>query len=263
MRYFLIFILVFCVNSFAVSFTGVVKPIYEAKVSLETDGIVSSIYLKEGDRVRNGDVILRLDDTLQLLETKRRKIIFEDRTEIESAKKSFDILQNILEKKEELYRQTKAVSLNNLNQLRMQYIKAKGEIESLKAREFKEQIEYKISKEVLEQYKLRSPVNGTITKIVPKKGEWVQTSNEVVHIVDSDICYVEIDIDTSTLSLLELNSEVLIAFGEDDSKVEKTGIVSFISVIADMSSGLVRAKVQFDNKDRIIIPGTTAVVMIK
>lgn len=241
--------------------TGIVKPIYEAKLGSSTEGIVSEVFYKEGDTVKKNDIIIKLDDKLQKLETIRRKVVLEDKTQLVSLQKNLRILEDILIKKEKLYKTTKAISLNELNQLKMQYINTKGEVESLKNNEQKEQIEYKISSEVLEYYNIKAPANAIITKIIPKKGEWVQTGKEIVHIVDISTCFVEIDADVFLLKKLKLNSNVDVEVKVDEKTIIKQGKVSFVSAVADSSSSLVRVKVNFDNKDKAIIPGIAASIV--
>lgn len=241
--------------------TGIVKPIYEGKLSVSTDGIVSKILLKEGDFIRKGQIILKLDDKLQRLETLRRKTILDDKTQEKSLELNLVILKDILVKKEQLYKDTKAVSLNELSQLRMQYINSKGELANLKANEVKEDIEYQISAEVLEYYKLKSPTNGIITKIEPQEGEWVQVGKEIVHITNITTCFVEIDLEVSVLKDISVNSKVTVEVNNGVNIIKKEGRVNFISAVADSSSGLVRAKIYFNNKDNKVIPGLTATVI--
>jgi len=243
------------------SITGIVKPVYQGKLSVSTDGIVSKIILSEGDSVKEGQVILKLDDKLQKLETLRRKMVLDDKTQIETLEKSLMIMKDIIIKKEKLYKDTKTISLNELNQLRIQYINTQGELETLKANEAKEEIEYNISNEVLAYYNLKSPIDGVITQIVPKIGEWVQTGKEIVTVVDTRTCFVEVDLDLRSFNKIALNSKVKVQIGDFDKTIEKTGVVKFISEVADSSSSLIRAKIYFDNTDKAVMPGTTASII--
>lgn len=243
--------------------TGIVKPIYEGKIGISTEGKVEKVFLKEGDRVKKGEVILSLDSNLQNLETKRRKLLLDDKTQVVSLRKNLRVLESILNKKQKLYNQTKSISLNELQQLRMQYTNTKAELQSLRINEKKEQLEYEISKNVLKYYKLTSPVDGIITDILPKVGEWVQVGKEIVQIVNIDTCFVEVDLSVNDLQVVSLNSKVDIEINDGNKTFIKEGTVSFISAIADSSSGLIRAKIDFDNKDKKAIPGLTANVLFK
>jgi len=241
--------------------TGIIKPIYEAKISVSVDGVVSKINFKEGDFVRKNNVIMKFDDKLQELETKRRKIILDDVTKLNSSKENLEILEKALEIKEEVYKKTKSISLNELNGLRMQYIGSKSEYESLKTAKQKEEVEYLIALNLLDYYKVKSPVDGIITKINPKLGEWVQAGDEIVHIVNTEICYVEIDLEIQQLKKLKLDSSVVVEVSENEKVIQKEGKVVFISAVADSSSGLIRAKINFDNKTNKVTPGLHAKII--
>tara|TARA_B100001063_G_C16778178_1_gene567738 strand:- start:2234 stop:2983 length:750 start_codon:yes stop_codon:yes gene_type:complete len=238
--------------------TGIVKPIYDANLSVATDGIVNKLLLQEGSVVKKNQSILKLDDKLQKLETKRRKLVLDDKIKLKSLVKNLVIMKDLLNKKEQLYKTTKAISLNELNQLRMQYINFKAEIETLRANEKKEEVEYKISAEILDYYDLRSPIDGVITEIKPQMGEWVQSGDEIVTVVNVKTCYVEVDIDSSLVKDISMDKKVLVEVVNTNNPIQKEGTFSFISAVADSSSGLVRAKVLIKNEDNTVVPGVTA-----
>jgi RND family efflux transporter MFP subunit len=193
---------------FAFEITGIVQPISKATISVSTDGMIENIILKEGSRVKKNQVILKMDDNLQKLETQRRKIVLDDKTKIKSLEDNLVIMKDLLVKKEKLYKDTKAISLNELNQLKMQLINIKGELAALKANEKKEKIEYVISKEVLKYYEIKSPINGQIVSIKPQIGEWVQTGNEVANIINIDKCYVEANIDVNIVQAIKIGTKL-------------------------------------------------------
>jgi multidrug resistance efflux pump len=189
--------------------------------------------------------------------------LVDDTFQLESLEKNIEIFEDMLDKKQKLYDTTKSISFNELQQLKIQYTNTKAELESLKLNEKKENIEYEISREVLNYYRLKSPVDGTIIRIEPKIGEWVQVGKEVVQIVNSETCYVEVDLTTDNLQQITLNSKVKIEVSNGAETVIKDGLVTFISPIADSSSALIRSKISFDNKDHKAIPGLSAKVILE
>jgi RND family efflux transporter MFP subunit len=240
---------------------GIIKPIYEAKISVATDGIVSKIIKQEGTKVKKGDTIIRLDDKLQALDTKRKKIILDDKIKLNSMKESVEILSKILDSKQDLYDKTKSISLNELNNIKMQFIGAKAEYNTTIKDEEKEKIDYQIAIKLLDYYRVKSPVDGIVTKIEPKIGEWVQSGTQVAYIVNTEICFVEIDIDAKTLDRLSVGSKVDVEVEVNNKLIKKEGKVVFISAVADSSSGLIRTKVNFDNKKDKVTPGLQAKII--
>lgn len=237
---------------------GTIKPIYDVELSVLVDGVVSKVFYKEGDFVKKGDALLQLDDTLQTLETKRREIIYKDRIKIEVLEENLDTMGVILDKKERLYKDAKAVSLNELEQMKMQYANLRGEYLELKNSKKKEKIEYEISAKVLDFYTLKSPVDAKINTIKPKLGEWLQTGDKVIRIIDSTICFVELDIEASLVKSLSFGQSVEVEVSYNDKVIKKEAKIDFISNIADSASELFRVKVSFENRDREILPGVSA-----
>jgi RND family efflux transporter MFP subunit len=252
----LFFLYVSCLYSTEI--TGIVKPINEVKLSVSTDGLVSSIVSKDGAYVKKGQIVLKLDDKLQKLQTLRQKIVYEDKTKLNSLRKSVKILKEIVKKKEMLYNETKSISLNELNQMKMQLINIEGELASMVENEKKEKIEYQISDEVLKYYSIRSPIDGVVVQVKPKIGEWIQTGNEVAIIVDATKCYVEANTDIMTLKNLKIGENIQVVASDGNSTVQKVAVIDFISATADSSSGLVKVKAIFDNSDFKVTPGITA-----
>ncbi len=240
------------------AFIGLIKPIYDIKLSVAVDASVKKILLKEGDVVKKDQTIIYLNDELQSLETSRRLLIYEDNSKAESLKENLVIMKNLVEAKERLYTKTKAVSLNDLNRLKMQYINLKSEYEIDLESKKRENIEYQIANTVLEYYKIKSPITGIITEIKPSVGERLQTNSEIVRIVNVDVCYVELDIDSNLLDEIDKKKSVVVEVERAGKIIKKKGKIEFVSVIADNASGLVRVKISFDNKDKAVLPGVTA-----
>lgn len=240
-----------------VLFSGIVKPINQIQLSVLSEGQIEKIYFQEGSVVNKESMILSLEKNMQALETKRKELAYLDKSRIEALKKNIAILQGLVQNKKSLYESSKAISYNALQQNEMELINLEGQLETLYENKKKEKIEFEIAKQALDNYYLKSPINGIIVHIKPKVGEWVQRGDSIVTITDVDKCYLEIDVDFQALQLIKFNQEVKIKFA-DSSKV---GHIDFISPVADNSSGLVRVKIVFDNKDRKVIPGMNAEVI--
>ena len=266
MKIFIFFIIIsIAINAeeFATPLEGIIKPVYQAKISMSTEGKAEKILLKEGSKVRKGEVILSLDSALQRIETRRRKLLVEDTIKRDSLQKNLKILKDILDKRQELYDATKSISANELNQLKMQYINTEAELEATIINDKKELIEYEISKKILETYDLRAPVNGIITRIEPKIGEWVQMGKEIVEIVNTDVCFVEIDLTAKEFQSVSVGSKVKLKIFNGRDTFIRAGKIKFISTVADSSSRLIRSKIEFDNKDGKAIPGLSAELILK
>jgi len=241
---------------------GILKPKYSAKLSFATSGIVWKIYKKEGDTIKKGEVIIKLDDSLALLNEKRANYLYEESKKDNFLEQSINLMKKILESKERVYKQTKAVSLNELYKLKMQYLDKQLQLKNFEETKAKYMYDFLLAKEKRKYYELYSPVDGIITKIVPEIGEWIEQGKVVVEVVDKSKCFVEVNIEAKVASRLKLNQKAFIFVEINNKEIKKEGIIKFISPVADSSSSLVRVKVYFNNKDLKVIPGILARVVI-
>ncbi|PCJ16076.1 MAG: hypothetical protein COB02_17085 [Candidatus Cloacimonadota bacterium] len=238
-------------------FPGVVKPIHDVELSFPIDGTALIRFVDEGDRVEIGSKLLKVDDSLQALEVSRRKLLWNDRTKLDSLNKQNNIIKGLYKSTKNLYEKTGSVSKDELKKLEIRVLSGDGTILGLEQLEKKEKLEYEIARQVLSKYLLNSPIKGIVTNVAIEVGEWVKTGGPVVRIVDNSICYLEVNIEEKYIQRLKLNSEVKISIKSGDLFIDKKAIVTFVSPIADQASGLVLIRAQFDNQDEKIIPGIT------
>jgi HlyD family secretion protein len=243
-------------SSFAFGYDGIIYAKNTTKMSLQIDGVVSSVFVKEGSRVTKDFVILKLDDSLQKLEVERRKSILDDVSEYESNKKNLVLAKSLYESTKSLYEKTASVSKDELNNIEMQYQTLLGKVNSFEARKAQEKVEYSIAKEVLERYQLISPVNGIVTSLEIQKGEWAKAGEVQAVIVDNSICFVELNIEENIGRQIKSGKKAVIY----SSGYKKQGVVTYISPVADKTSGLIKVKVEFENPNSNFIAGTLAKV---
>ena len=245
----------------AATFEGIVNPLYDIKLAMPIDGIVAKIFVKEGDQVAKGGRLLKLDDTLQTLEVARRKEVFEDNSELDANKKNIVILKALLDSSQKLFESTASVSHDEVTNLEMQYHTLKGKIEITEAKKKQELIEYNISQEVLARYILTAPIDGTVTAIKIKEGEWAKTGEMMISVVNKSFCVVDFNIEERYARALRTGKPVSLRVQEGEAMTGKKGRIVFVSSVADRASALVKVKVEFENRNGTVIPGVIAQIL--
>lgn len=112
----------------------------------------------------------------------------------------------------------------------------------------------------LADYTLRSPTNGTITKINTEKGEQTSAANPVMVMMAESNLQIEVDIpesDITKVQIANLVSVTLDAFGEDR---KFSGTITFIDPAATIIQDVVyyKVKVSFNDEAQEVKPGMTA-----
>ena len=211
--------------------SGITEPYLDVTLGLADAGIIRNQYFKEGDRVKQGDVILELDKNLEKLEVERRKAIM-------------DQDKMIHDSTQELSETTKSVSKEDL-------IKAESDYEVATA-------DYQIAVQQLADRRLVAPFSGAITEVLLKPGAAVAPYQPLVRLVDISRCYFVGHVDGSAASRLRLDQPVKI---EMDGGQTMEGKICYISPVVDAASGLARIKAIFDNPGGKIRPGLAARMM--
>ena len=243
-------------------FIGIIKPIHDVKVSVPLDGIVESIYVREGSYIKKGQKILKLKNRLQQLELNRRKVIWQDKAQLNAALKNREIQKSLLDSTRELYDQTRAVSQQELQLLESKFHTLNGDIQMRRENEKKEKIEYTIARQLLSKYLISSPISGVVIEMGLQKGEWAKSGKPFVRIVNTNTCFIDINIDEAYSSKLKVGNKINFTVQTKSVIAKKKGKITFISPVADMASGLVRIKIQFPNRKNRVTPGLSATINI-
>lgn len=238
--------------------SGITEPIKDVTLGLSVPGIVSRILVKEGDVVKKGQSILHLDKRTEELEAARRKVIWESKAEQEGAKVRAKTLKEIYESTAELYDSTRSISTEELKMSELEYRLAVAEKERLDSAELREKIEYDMALEDLNKRTLKSPITGTVIKVLHEEGESTEEHQPLVRVVDTSRCRFVCNLDESLGRLLKKGREVTLMIGSVQDPIEKKGTVSFVSPVVDSASGLMEVKVEFDNSDGAVRPGLSA-----
>lgn len=164
--------------------TGDIETIYEAYISPEINGQITSINVKEGNYVRKGQLLAKLNsDVIE--------------TNIAQLKTQLDLAETMYTKQTELW--------NKQIGSERQYLESKANYESL-------QNQLKTLNAQYEKTVLRSPINGYIEYINKKEGEFAMPGMQFMQIVNLDELYVTAKISETYLPVIKAGIEVEITF---------------------------------------------------
>ncbi|NIB44506.1 efflux RND transporter periplasmic adaptor subunit [Pseudomaricurvus alkylphenolicus] len=239
-------------------FDGVTKPISDLDLSVSVDGVVHQLFVSEGQHVKKGEPLLRLDDRLQAFEARLRKQILNDKARYESSKYNRDIVESLLKSARELQKSTGSVSNEEVMRLDMQFNTVAGEVRAMEQAKKREKLEYDAAQAELERHTLVSPIDGIVTEVLLDVGEWAQSGEVVIKVVDPSSCFLEVNIEERQVRHLQELDAVPVFVSAGDRTLEKSGKVVFVSPVADQASGLVRVKLRFENLERDVWPGMPA-----
>ena len=214
--------------------TGIVEPFIKVTLSAPVSGIVTSRKFQEGDSIKAGDVLLELDSNLERLEMERRKVVRDQkRSDFQGTKK--------------LYGTTKGISKEEMDKQEAEYRVA--------------ELEYDMAVEQLRRRQIIAPHSGVINEIKLEVGESCQPYEPLIQLVDTRQCYLVANIEASQGGLLKQDKTVKLKIDLGSGNTEASGKIIFLSPVVDPASGLQKIKILFENKDAIIRPGLTGVML--
>jgi membrane fusion protein, multidrug efflux system len=186
-------------------------------VSSKLPGIVTAIYVKEGQHVSKGQTLAQVDD--QIL----RANMAELRTQL-------DLSTTMFEKQQNLWNQ-----------------KIGSEVQYLNAKNQKESLERKMStlNDQMSQARIISPINGTVDAVIIKLGDNAAPGSPAFRVVNGSDLRVIANVAEAYASKIKTGDQVVLDF-PDISKNIRTKI-GFASKVIDPTSRTIKIEVPLQN----------------
>jgi HlyD family secretion protein len=191
---------------------------YQEQVLLspEVIGKVSTIYVKEGQQVKAGDLLLHLDDqTYRAQVAQQQAAVHQQRINIEQQRLNLANQQNQYKRKIELHRM-KMIADSAIDDARYALDSAGIELRNSSARLQQAEALLKQTNEQLAKTNIRSPISGTITSMNIKVGETAVASqigiagSSLMTIANTDTMITEVNVDETDIAKIAVGQEVAI-----------------------------------------------------
>ena len=213
--------------------SGKVEANEEAWISPETNGQIKKIYIKEGQRVSTGQLLVTLNTDIT------EKSIKEVETNLELQKKLF-------EKQKDLWEQNIGTEV--------QYLQAKTAYESTEAR-------LSTLKEQLEMARIKAPFNGFVESIPVKEGELAMPGTRLLYMVNLKNLKVTANVSENYLNTVKKGEEVDVEFPDTPGHKKTLKITRVGNVIENLSRTF-EIELDMSNNDEKIKPNQLATMKL-
>jgi HlyD family secretion protein len=192
--------------------------LYEEQVLLspEVIGKVSTIFVKEGQQVARGDVLLHLDDQSYRAEVAQQEAaVRQQRINIEQQQLNLANQQNQMKRKVELHR-VRMISDSAIDDARFAVDGAAIELRNSRSRLEQAEAVLRQSNERLAKTSVRAPIGGTITALEIKVGETAVASqvgiagSSLMTIANTSTMMTEVNVDEADIAKISVGQEVAI-----------------------------------------------------
>jgi len=237
----------------SVSANGTINPVTLVSVGTQVSGIVTKLYVDFNDKVKKGQVLLELDDSLL------RAQIAQSQANVNSAQASLDLAQANEARNRSLYAQD-FVAKQDLDNSVQALKSAKAQLDVTRAQLKRDQtnLGYSI---------IRSPVSGVVVDRQIDVGQTVASSYQTPMLIKiaQDLSKMQIDTTFAEADIGNIKVGQKVKFNVDafpDRNFE--GVVKQVRLNATTTSNVVTydVVVNVDNPEEILLPGMTAYVNI-
>lgn len=243
---------------------GLIEPLQQATLASTVVGRIQRVLIKEGDTVKAGQVLVELEQELEALEVERRRLVAENKSEIEIARERAALLEKEWQATAKLREATRSVSQEELDKKQIEYKLARAETAQLEIREKIEVLEHKIAQAQLDRRLIRAPNDGVVTRVHAQPGEISEVRQPLVAMVNASACYLVANIEPAISAGLRPGgvARVKIDPASGGSALEVSGTVDSMSPVIDSASGLRRVKILLPNRDGRITPGLVGTLVV-
>lgn len=198
-----------------VSATGKIQPELQVKINAEVSGEITALPVKEGQKVKKGDLLVKVKPDLYIAQRDQQKamLVVSEATMIK-AEADYKRAKGLFEKK--------LLSDQDLETAKTNYSVQKAQWESAEAA-------LSQAEESLRKTTIYSPIDGTVSNLISRLGERVNGSSfmqgtEIMTVADLKSMEAQIDIDENDVVLVKIGDTSRISVDAYPGK-KFTGIV--------------------------------------
>lgn len=249
----------------------VLRLLEEAEVPAQEAGVVTNVAVREGQRVKQGELLTQIDDQVARLAAEAAQSQYQiaqakamNDVRIRFAKKSLEVSAAELRRStDSIERFAKSVSQSQLDVERLTVEKTRLEIKQAEHQlriatlEMKaQQNELAARKVDVTRRRIEAPFDGTIVQMFVRLGEWVEPGQKALRIVDTTRLKAEGFLAADDAAADLRGAPVRVTVRQADA-TESTfnGTVSFVSPEIDPITGQVRIWAEIDNRAGRLRPG--------
>ncbi len=249
----------------------------EAEVPAQEAGVVVNVAAREGQRVKQGELLAQVDDQVPRLAADAAKAKYDithekatNDVKIRYAQKALEVSEAELKRStESIEKFAKSVSQSQLDveQLTVQKNRLEAEEaeheQSIAGLEMKAQEnEWNAARAQIARRKIAAPFDGTIVQVYLRKGEWAEPGQKALRIVNADRLKAEGFIRAEDAAIAASGKPVELTIDLGGKPQTFSGKVAFVSPEVDPITGQVRVWAEIENHDGKLRPGQSAKMVL-
>jgi len=224
---------------------AITKPSADVTLAFIRPGRIDEVRVKEGDAVKEGDILLRLDDEAEKIQLDQLKAQADDTIRIRAAE------EQGLQKKED-YKKLEwagkqgAATTWEIEHARLEVIIGELSVDLAKFTQAQDKLKYDEAKVQISRMRLISPISGKVEQLFLRRGESAEALAKVVRVVKTDILWADAPVPLVLARKLKLGGAATVEFPQTDGK-PVDGKIIFMAAVADAASETLIVRVEVTN----------------
>jgi len=231
----------------------VIHPSMEIRLASATVGLLSEVPVERGQLVRQGEIVARLESSVQEVELSLTALRAASNIEVEIARVRANLTEARGVRIEELYARKVATEIEYL-ELQAERRLSVLETERAAAEAQAALLEHQRAERLLELRRIRSPFDGIVVERLLSAGEFVHQDAPVLHLAQVDPLHVEAFLPTSMLYAVEVGMSATI-FPQQPVGGAYEAMVTVVDQVVDAASSTFGVRLALPNPEVAISAG--------
>lgn len=222
-----------------------IEPRQVLKLAAPVQGVVASVDVDRGDRVKKGQVLARLDSEVEEASALLARVKAANDTAVESGRARLDFLKRKQNRNVQL-RTTEAVSFAQLDESTADARVAEATLREAELNVVMARLEQRRAEGLLQQRRIVSPVDGVVTERLLGPGEFRNDQAHVLTIAEIDPLRVETFLPIATYGRIKVGDKAEI---QPEAPVGGRYVATVIVVdqVFDAASGTIGVRLELPN----------------
>lgn len=233
------------------SYEAISRPSEDVTLSFVPPGRIEKVFVKDGDVVKPGQPLVKLDDAAERLQLAQLEAQAKDTTHVRAAGAQLAQAKVDLEKVQWGFEHNVATKLE-VDHARLEVTIKKLSLELAEFNHRQDELKHAQAKVHVGRMQLVSPIAGRVETIVVSPGECTDALEDIIRLVKIDPLWVEAPVPVQSVRSLKLavggRAEVVFPdYGDDGEAKTATGKIIFVAAVADAGSNTQMVRVEVPN----------------
>jgi RND family efflux transporter MFP subunit len=236
------------------TFQGHTAPIERRAQNFDVPGVIDKILVKEGDKVKAGDLIAQQDIALDEAQLKSAELVANSDLEVKAEEAQRQADQVDFDRDKLLFsKKPPSISPAEYDAAQVKVVIDEYKVQHAKEDEQKAQYDVAAAKAKIHQKQMFARTDGVVSEIATHEGELADTQHPAITIVKNDVLYVEVDLPASIVARLKasgMKTPLKVQYiDEGDKGAWHDAKVHFIKPEADPQSNFEHVQLEMPNPE--------------